>query len=303
LKEGSKDLHPDGMLHPMLNPGKVETWRTSSDSVNSQNFSKHEFREVRSQIRGDETEKVVSFDYAGIQARNVAMESKDIALVDAFWNDYDIHSDWMLELLKLYPRWIEGGLKAINADKELRKHYRNRAKNGFVFPSFFGAMAKKVSGELGIPEQTGQKLQDKFWAKFPDIYEWHRQLKKDYYKTGYVTGHSGFRRRAPVSHNQLINSPIQSDEAIIVCTSMAELSEKEELRYQANIEVHDDLTFIWKKKDIDRNAEVVSKAMTRINFPWINVPIVVEMSVGDDWANVKEVAKFSSIELWNHKRK
>jgi len=302
LKTGAKYLYPDGMLHPTLNPGKVETWRTSSDSPNSQNWSRHEFREVRSSIRGDETEQVVSFDYAGIQARNVAMESRDAALVDAFWNDYDIHSDWMLRILKLYPRWIDGGIKAIDADKDLRKHWRNRAKNGFVFPSFFGAQPKKVSAELEVPENIGQKLHEQFWHKFPDILAWHRRLKHDYYKTGYVTGLSGFRRRAPISLNQRINSPIQSDEALIVCTAMAELSERGELKFQANIEVHDDLTFVWKKKEIDRNAEVVAKAMTKLNFPWLNVPIVVEMSVGDDWASTREVAKFSSTKLWKHKR-
>ncbi len=77
----------------------------------------------------------------------------------------------------------------------------------------------------------------------------------------------------------------------------------EEDRFQPNMEIHDDLSFIWPTKSIDKNAEVVGKEMTRIAVPWMGiVPIVVELSLGNDWADMKEVAKFSSEEIWGHKR-
>ena len=138
---------------------------------------------------------------------------------------------------------------------------------------------------------------------FPRIKGWQDRTIENYKKTGYVTGLAGFRRRAPISINEVVNTPIQSLETLIVCNAMARLSEREEDRFQASMEVHDDLTFIWDQKDIEKNAEVVASEMTRLAFPWINVPLVVEMSIGDDWASVKEVAKFSSIQIWNHKQK
>lgn len=294
LMEGSPVLHEDGLLHPILSTTKVRTWRTSSEDPNSQNFPKREHKEIRKQIRPGGRLKVCSFDYGAIQARNVAMESKDEALVKAFWDRYDIHGDWTNRITKLYPEWVPGGMKALE-DKALFKKFRDRAKNELVFPSFFGAQPRSLAKYLEIPESIAERLSDDFWHMFPSIKDWHERMSRGYYKHGYVTGLSGFRRRAPISPNELINAPIQADEAIIVLDAMARLSEMGESRFQPNMEIHDDLTFIWHEDEIEENAKVVLDVMLHVPFKWAHiVPIVVEMSVGDDWASGQEVGKFSS---------
>lgn len=296
-------LWPDGLVHTVLNTSRTRTWRTSSDSVNIQNYPKRDNKEIRRQVKAaDRNIKVVAFDYAGIQARNIAMESKDKALVEAFWNKYDVHTDWLERLLKRHPQFIAEGLKSINGSdktsKDLRKAYRNRAKNEFVFPSFFGAQPKSIAEHMKIPERVAAALSEEFWNEFPDIKDWHENVKKLYIKNGYVTGLSGFRRRAPVGHNEIINTPIQSDESIIVCGAMIRLSELGDDRFQANMEIHDDLTFFWPKNEIEYNAEVVIREMLHIEFNWINVPLVVEASVGDNWCDLEAIGEFSS-ENWN----
>lgn len=299
----SSCVYPDGLIHPIISTTRTRTSRTSSESPNEQNYPKHgDGKIVRSQIK-HKFKKIVSFDFAGIQARNVAMESLDKALIKSFWDNEDIHRDWAEICAKLHPAWVTEGMNAFRTDKDVAKKYRQRAKNEFVFASFFGAHPKTTARSLGVPERVTEKMYDMFWDKFPDIRGWHEDLKTFYAKHGYVKSLSGFRRHAPVSSNELINSGIQADETIIVCSTMTRLSEMEMVRYQASMEVHDDLTFIWAKKDIERNSEIVAKEMTRIAFPWMGVvPIVVELSVGDDWSNMKEVAKFSSIEIWGHRR-
>jgi DNA polymerase I-like protein with 3'-5' exonuclease and polymerase domains len=93
----------------------------------------------------------------------------------------------------------------------------------------------------------------------------------------------------------MINAPIQADESVIVCDAMARLSELRNERFQPNMMIHDDLTFIWPVNEIDKNAEVVIDHMIHTPFEWAQVvPIVVEMSVGSDWANQKAVGEFSS---------
>lgn len=304
LSPGSTVLFPGNMLHPIISTTTVRTWRTASKEPNEQNFPKHgELREVRRQIQ-HKTKKIVTFDYAGIQARNVAMESLDKELIDAFWNDYDIHTDWMNVAIELFPSWVKEGSKALRLDKDLQKEYRQSSKNLFVFPSFFGAFPKSISASMGIPEAKIEKMQGRFFKRFPGIKTWQDKTRDNYERHGYVTGKSGFRRHAPVASTEIINTPIQSDEAKIVLGAMSRLSEKDDDRYQPIMEIHDDLTFLWDEKEIDRNAEIVAKEMTRIAFPWMSVvPIVVEMSIGDNWCDLKEVAKFSSVELWGHKRK
>lgn len=296
-------VFPDGRLHPATTTTKTRTWRTASEDINYQNFPKREHKEIRSQVKAPEGYKLVSFDYGQIQARNVAMESKDKALVKAFWDRYDIHHDWTERIIREYPQWMQdkGGVKVVMKDKGLWKYYRDRTKNEFVFPSFFGAQPKSLAGYLGMPQKIIDGLADEFWAMFPHIKDWQEELTQNYYRDGYTTSLAGHRRHAPVSINELINAPIQADEAAIVCDAMARLSELDHNVYQANMEIHDDLTFIWPRKKVDAYAEVVIDHMVHVPFTWAhNVPIVVEMSIGDDWANKTDVEVFAS-DKWNGK--
>ncbi|HKU51007.1 MAG TPA: DNA polymerase, partial [Nitrospira sp.] len=298
---GSQVLFPDGMLHPITGITTTDTWRTSSEAPNYQNWPKRnkEAKEVRRQVEVEPGYKIVSVDFAGIQARNVAMESKDAALINAFWNDYDIHSDWRDRAYKKYPKWMT---KEQRADKDEMKAFRNVAKNGFVFPSFFGAQVPKLSRVMNIPEEYIVRLVKDFWEEFPDIKQWHERIFKTYHEKGYVTGLTGFRRRAPISPNQIINAPIQSDEALIVCEAMYRLSKLNDDYLQARLEIHDDLTFIFPNKKVDHYIDIITKEMTRPIFKWINVPIVVEVSIGQNWADMEEIKdKFSSANLWSHK--
>lgn len=293
------NIFPDGMLHPILSTTTVVSWRSSSNDPNIQNWSKRD--EERKEVRGivkhkDRTRKVVSFDYSGIQARNVAMESKDEKLIDAYWHDYDIHRDWMERINKRYPKWI--GKQDISK-KEVLAKYRYLAKNKFVFPSFFGAQDFTLSAGLGIPKDICEELREEFFDEFSGIKVWHDSLNEFYYQNGYVTGKSGFICRAPISGNARINYPIQGDEAIIVLDALSRLSEMEDPRYQPMLEVHDDLTFLWPKSEIEERAEVVIKTMINVPFEWANVvPIEVEASWGDDWIHMSDIGKFSN-NKWN----
>ena len=284
---------PDGMIHPQTNVSRVKTSRTSSDDPNYQNWPKRgaaDAIEVRGMVRPlRRGELVVSFDYGQIQARNVGMESLDAALVRSFWEDHDIHADFMQELARIYPPWVKEGARALLADddmgKKLRKKYRNDVKHGFVFASFFGAGPNKTARVLGIPLDKAEKLSEVFWGRFGGIKKWHGRLERDYYRTGWVTGHAGYLRRAPVAYNERINAPIQADEAKIVLDAMIRLSKMDHDLLQASMEIHDDLTFIWPESEVRELAPIVIREMLQVPFAWARVtPIVVEMSVGKTWA-------------------
>lgn len=284
-------LYDDGMIHPILHTMKVVTTRTSSAEPNEQNYPKHDHKEMRSQMRHPE-KKVFSFDYAGMQARNIAMESLDPTLVQAFHDNYDVHADWRDNILRLYPNWMP---KKERGDPDRMKYYRQRCKNEFVFPSFFGAQPYSVSVSLGIPEEIVQRLQDDLWGKFPKIYDWHDRLRDQYREHGYVSGLSAFRRYAPVGPNEIINSPIQSDEALIVLTAMAELSQYQQDELQSEMEVHDDLTWWWTMNECREYVPTVLNHMINTPYEWAHVvPIEVELSIGDDWASTSEKAVFRS---------
>lgn len=302
LRPDSPHMFPDKRIHPLTLITSTDTWRTSQEDPNCQNWPTRDriAKEVRRQIEAAAGWKIISIDYASIQARNVAMETKDQTLVDAFWNDYDIHADWRDRIQKEYPQWMS---KAERNDPDAMKLFRNVAKNGIVFPSFFGAQVKKVAKVLKIPEKEAANLHRDFWREFPDIKQWHERIHEHYKEHGYVTGLSGFRRRYPISPNQLINAPIQADEALIVCESMYRLSKTNDDYLQAMLEIHDDLTFLVPNKKVDHLIDIITREMTRPVFDWFNVPIVCEVKIGQNWGEMEELKeKFSSEQLWGHKR-
>jgi uracil-DNA glycosylase family 4 len=296
-------LSDDGMLHPALLVNRVRTWRSSSEAPNIQNWPKHdEGREARSQIEAPPGHAIVAFDYGQIQARNVAQESLDKKLVRSMWERHDIHSDWRDRIFQLHPAWATEGLTTVLQDKGLLKQYRQKAKNGFVFASFFGAGGRTVAGHLGIPENIGYQLAEEFDHAFPGITSWQKGLHRSYQRDGYVTGLSGFRRYAPVAHTEIINTPIQSDEAVIVFDAMIRLAETGEPHFVANLMVHDSLEFVWPKNKIDHYAEFVVKTIMECPFPWVRtVPMQIEMGIGSNWADIKEVAVFETDKNWNWK--
>lgn len=295
--EGSAHVYEDGLIHPNISTTRTLTSRTASDEPNSQNWPKHDGGSViRAQIAPEDDERIVSFDYSGIQARNIAMESLDDNFIQSFWDEADIHKRWAKRSVELFKNYTGlAGMKEFLADATKAKAARQHSKNNFVFPSFFGAQPRGIAINTGIDQDDVATMQDELFGEYPGIKEWQDKLLAHYQKHGWISGLTGIRRRAPCSPNQLINAPIQADEAWIVCDAWTRLSKMDDVRLQANMEIHDDLTFIWKKKDIDRLAPIVIKTMIATPFKWAHVvPIAIEMSVGMDWSNGVEVGKYSS---------
>jgi uracil-DNA glycosylase family 4 len=281
--------YPDGKLHPTVGTTTTVTWRTSTDGPSIQNWPKRdgEQKEVRKQIKAPPGYKIVAFDYGAIQARNVAMESRDETLVKFFWDDYDIHGYWTHRVAEAYPKYVKGSLKDETVFKERRSH----TKNSMVFPLFFGAQASTIAFYLDIPTQIAEPLREEFWDMFPGVLEWHKRVRKFYRKNAYVSGLTGFRRRAPVSPNELINAPIQADEAAMVCDAMYRLSR---LGIQAMMEIHDDLTFLIPKEEVESQSEIIVREMLSCPFEWAHrVPLVVERSIGSDWYSMKKAGEFT----------
>ena len=204
-------------------------------------------------------------------------------------------------------------------DKEKpMKAFRGDVKNQWTFPLFFGAQIKSVAEYLHIPEHVAKILVEEFWDMFHGVRDWQEELRKFYHKFGYVKLLTGARVRAPLSFNEMINYPIQGTEAEIVLDCHNRISEMESnlwdrsldvvdiskrfrrlatqayMPFQPSMMIHDDLTFRLPVKNVDQYAEIIVPEMLKKTFPFINVPLTVEMSVGRSWYDLEEVENFSS---------
>lgn len=297
--DGSPFVWPDGLLHPIINPQGTKSGRTSAEDPSIQNVPKRneEAKEVRRQVKpANDDEVVVAVDQGQIQARGIAMMSRDKAFSKALWERYDVHTEWAERIAHAYPKRIGG--KQNLTDKKVMKAFRTDIKNQWTFPLFFGAKLYGISQFLQIPEETLEPLMDEFWRTFHGVADWHERLRKEYYETGAVRHLNGRLSRAPLSFNQMINYPIQGIEAEIVMEAYTKLSKRAtdtgDINWQPNIEVHDDLTFILPARQVDHYVDGIVTDMLDIQRDYINVPLTVEVSIGDNWLDMEEVLVASS---------
>jgi hypothetical protein len=64
------------------------------------------------------------------------------------------------------------------------------------------------------------------------------------------------------------------------------------------LQIHDDLLFHLPEKDVEEFAQPIIAEMIRPTFDFINVPLMAEMSIGKNWCDMNEIAKFSSAEWY-----
>ena len=291
---------PDGKIHPSFNTTFAETGRTSSDEPNQQNWPSRNDKWVRKQIVAAKNHVLVAFDYGQLEACTAAMCTKDKVLVKALWEDYDIHMSWAERVAKVYPQAIGG--KANASDKTIMKKFRGLIKNKLVFPVIFGASNASVAGYLNMPQDIVDGIMQEFWQEFYGLANWQKRLMSNYYDTGFVESPTGRRRHYPLSKNQAINYPIQSVACDIVCRAMVNLSElaAETGKWYLHpiMNIHDEMVFNIPKnpKILEESIETIYRAMLTPKYDFINVPLSVSCSIGDNWLELDDMGKF-----WSHK--
>lgn len=285
-----KFIYPDGKLHPVLNTLSTVTGRLSGEDPNQQNMPKRseQGKEIRKQIRAPKGHLICSVDYGQIEARCIAMVSKDKIFVKALWEDYDVHMEWAQRLAKKRPSLIGHGL--VQNMKDLRQ----KVKSDWVFAAFFGAQQSTVESHMGVPEGTFSAEYEEFWRIFSGVRDWQEEQLRLFRDRGYVETLMGRRRRAPISINQVINNTIQGLAADIVLDGMNALSELDDWYFQPILNVHDDLTSIFPVENFDWYVEKKIDTLLTKTYPFLNVPLQVELSLGENLCDMVDGGKFSS---------
>jgi uracil-DNA glycosylase family 4 len=303
IKGTGKHVWPDDMIHAQFNLMLTTTGRLSCEEPNLQNFPKRKGKEIRKVVRAPENMWMVSVDYGQIEARVIGMASKDKVLCDALWTGYDIHMVWAKLLAEAYPDRVGG--EDYLEDAAAMKEFRGDVKNQWTFPLFFGSALDSVCRNLQMPKDVVKPLFTKFWDTFAGVKAWQDRVLSGYEENGYVEMLTGRRRHGPLSGNESINTPIQGTASDIVTEGMVILSriahEEGLPDLQPCINIHDDLTFYLPDLLLDAHIERIAKEMCSVRFPFINVPITVEVSVGKTWDAQEEIGVFSSTDF-GHKR-
>lgn len=233
----------NGMIHPSFNLHTVVTFRSSAQSPNQQNIPKRDKdakRICRSAIIPSPGHCFIEADFSGIEVCISCCYHKDRKMIQYVKHPEknNMHTDMAVQIFKL-DKFVKEGSESI---------LRAGAKNGFVFPQFYGdyygnnAPSLLKWGELpttgrfnekqGLKLITGKTLgkhlidkgiddfddflehmkdiEDDFWNnRFKEYGKWKINNVKEYYKKGYLEMLTGFICSGLMSKNDINNYPIQ----------------------------------------------------------------------------------------------
>ena len=274
--EGIREyISDDGRIHCNFNLTSTETGRLSSSAPNLQNIPKRKNSYIRAMYVADPGCTFISADYKQAEVVVLGYYTKDPKLVKYLKDpDSNMHTDWAV---KIYG-------EKILVDQGTTKKFRDKVKNGFVFPLFYGAGLHTVANGLGLSKEEVEPHMNAFWEQFNYIKEWQDALIKNMYKKGYVETFFGRRRRLPLTVNEAINFPIQSTASDFTLHAMIQLNK---MGFKLPINVHDNIVVSSDDNHITENVETLQRVMTTL--PWAfakEIPIRVDIEIGKDWANL-----------------
>jgi len=276
--------HRTGRVHTSYHQAVTATGRLSSTDPNLQNIPirNEEGRRVRQAFIPREGNKFVAADYSQIELRIMAHLSGDKGLLDAFAHGKDIHKATASEVF---------GVPLDEVTTEQR-----RSAKAINFGLIYGMSAFGLSKQLNIPRNEAQKYMDLYFERYPGVLEYMDSTRESAKDKGYVEtvfgrrlylpdikASNGARRKG--AERAAINAPMQGTAADII--KMAMIKVDDWIRKNASddvtmmMQVHDELVFEIKEDKVETYVSTITALME--SAATLNVPLVVEAGVGDNW--------------------
>jgi DNA polymerase-1 len=285
-------LGPDGRLHTTFHQAVAATGRLSSSDPNLQNIpirTELGRRIRRAFVAGSPDTTLVAADYSQIELRILAHVSGDVHLRDAFASEADIHRQTAARVLRKEPA-------DVTADE------RSMAKM-VNFGLAYGMSDFGLSSRAGISRQEAQEFINSYFAAYSGISYYMMAIKDTARREGQVATLLGRKRRIPelearnpslraAGERMAINMPIQGTAADIVKIAMIRLDKRlreEGFRSRLLLQVHDELLLEAPRDEVDRLIPVLRETMESA-LP-LDVPLTVDVKVGDDWEGMKPVSR------------
>ena len=282
--EGLKPhVYEDGKIHACFNQALTQTGRLSSSNPNLQNISirDEEGKAIRKAFYYPNHEyEILSLDYSQIELRILAHLSNCPGLKSVFESDEDIHS--------------ATAKKVFNLQGEPTPLQRRKAK-AVNFGIIYGISDWGLSEQLEIPVNESRAIINNFYAAFPEVNTFFKEIIDNAQKDGYVSTMLGRRRYLRELHDSnyqvrefakraAMNAPIQGSAADLIKIAMisAEKALKEAgLKTKMVLQIHDELIFKVPKEEKEKAYQIIKDQMTKAMD--LSVPLEVDGGFGESW--------------------
>jgi len=282
-----KIIAGDGRIHGALNQTVAATGRLSSTEPNLQNIPvRTELgQRIRKAFIPEKGNKLISADYSQLELRILAHITQDPRMLEAYKNNEDIHSQT--------ARLVFGA----TTDKDLKE--KRRLAKIVNFGIAYAVEAFGLSQRVGISRSEAKQVIADYFETYKGIREYMDRTPEQARQQGFIASLFGRRRYFPSindrnfavrgrAEREAINMPIQGTASDIVKIAMirvADALKKEKLETKMIMQVHDELLFEGPESELDAAKVLIKREME--SAAKLDVPLTVEIGVGDDWMSTK----------------
>jgi DNA polymerase-1 len=271
-------------IHTTFHQVATATGRLNSQDPNLQNIP------IRTE-RGQEIRKafvprnkeflLLSADYSQIELRIIAALSQEAGLLEAFKTGTDVHTATAARVYGVFPDLVTPEM-------------RRKAKM-VNYGIAYGISAFGLAQRLGIPRKEAAEIIEQYFNQFPGIRKYMNDTIAFARQEGYVqtiTGRRRYIRDIRSSNNTIrsaaernaINAPIQGTAADMIKLAMVQIHgdlTRHQLKSRLLLQVHDELVFdLLASEEKEMRALIEDRMKTALP---LEVPIVVEIGVGENW--------------------
>ncbi len=285
----------DGRLRTTFIQTGAATGRMASQSPNLQNIPirTEEGRAVRKGFVAVPGSKLVAIDYSQIELRIAAILSGDKKMIEIFKSGTDVHEGVAAQVFNV---------PATEVTKNMRRHAKV-----INFGILYGMGVNALRGNLGdeTTREEAQEFLNAYFNTFTRLAEYLEETKAFAREHGYTETLFCRRRHFPgissgapfiraAAERMAINAPVQGTAADIMRIAMIRVHEAlQKTNGQAKIllQVHDELVFEIDEKILDKTIKEIVQLMEEVleGKETHGVPIKVDVSVGDNWLELKSL--------------
>lgn len=274
-----------GRLHTTFNQAGAATGRLSSSDPNLQNIPIRTAvgREIRAAFVPRPGWRLVVADYSQIELRLLAHFSHDPVLVEAFRNGEDIHTRTAAEVFGVPPLMIT-------------PEQRRNAK-AVNFGIVYGQTPFGLAQSLGIGRKEAEQYIHAYFERYAGVRKFIDATIAKVRRDGFVTSMFGRRRPIPDMNSRnpnarsfaertAVNTPLQGTAADLIKLAMIHIDRKlGGMQARMLLQVHDELVFEAPPEEVDTIRVMAKKEMEQVAK--LDVPLVVDVGVGENWRDAK----------------
>jgi DNA polymerase I len=272
-----------GRVHTSYSQAVAITGRLASNDPNLQNIPirNAEGRRVREAFIAPPDWQIMSADYSQIELRIMAHISEDASLLAAFSAGEDVHRATASEIFAV-------GLAEVTSEQ---RRYAKVINFGLIY----GMSAFGLASNLGIERDAAKHYIDRYFTRYPGVAQYMQRTREQAKAQGYVSTVFGRRLWLPEinspngprrqgAERAAINAPMQGTAADLIKLAMVQVQhwlERENLRSQMIMQVHDELVFEVAPGEVELLQSEVPRLMASVAD--LKVPLLAEVGVGPNW--------------------